>query len=128
MASEVKHTPAWSGGTCMVSMWMGGCPAGYCGKEAFGPQYPREYLAHIDGRYLFDRPAYCFGACCPAHGGPPAGEPIIFQDGLTERGRPMWCAVMPGFINLQESAAGFSGNPVAAVSNLRAAIAKAEGK
>jgi hypothetical protein len=34
----------------------------------------------------------------------------------------MWCAVMPGFVNLQENRAGFSGNPVKAVSNLRAAL------
>jgi hypothetical protein len=35
---------------------------------------------------------------------------------------------MPGFINLQESEAGFSGNPVTAVQNLREAIAKAESR
>ncbi len=40
----------------------------------------------------------------------------------------MWCAVMPDFINLQESPAGFDGNAIRAVANLRAAIAKAEGK
>lgn len=116
---------AWSVGKCRVPMWMGGSPAGHCGAEAFGPQYPRDYLAAKDGRYLFDRPAYCHGPCCPNHGGPAAGEPIIFQDGLTDKGRPMWCAVMPGFINLQESEAGFSGHPVTAVKNLHAAIAKA---
>jgi len=39
----------------------------------------------------------------------------------------MWCAVMPDFVNLQESPAGFSGNAVAAVKNLHTAIAKATG-
>jgi hypothetical protein len=104
-------------------MWMGGVPAGHCDAPAFGPQYPRTYLAAIDGRYLFDQPAYCFGPCCKNHGGPGEGDPIIFQDGYTEQGRPMWCAVMPGFINLQESHAGFSGNPVTAVAKLRALVA-----
>lgn len=114
---------AWEGGTCRVPMWMAGFPAGFCDRPAFGPQYPREYLAHIDARYILDWPAYCHGPCCPTHGGPKEGDPIIFQDGTTEEGRPMWCAVMPGFINIQESEAGFSGNPIKAVAELRAAIA-----
>jgi hypothetical protein len=109
---------------CRVPMWMGGLPSGFCDAEAFGPQYPREYLASKDARYMFDRPPYCVGPCCPAHGGPKADEPIIFQDGYTDSGRPMWCAVMPGFQNLQENEAGFSGNPVEAVYNLRAALAE----
>ena len=116
----------WHGGHCRVPMWMGGSPSGFCAEEAFGPQYPRAYLAHLNGRYLIDSPAYCFGPCCPSHGGPKEDEPIIFQDGLTEQGRPMWCAVMPGFVDLQESEAGFSGNPVEAVRNLKAALAKAK--
>ncbi|KKC39548.1 hypothetical protein WH87_04990 [Devosia epidermidihirudinis] len=62
------------------------------------------------------------------HGGPAEGQPIVFQDGYTEKGRPMYCAVMPGFINLQESPAGFSGDGRTAIANLRAAIAKAEGR
>lgn len=116
---------AWEGGTCRVPMWMGGCPSGFCDKQAFGPQYPRQYLAHRTARYMFDRPAYCHGPCCPMHGGPAKGEPIIFDDGYTKQGRQMWCAVMPGFENLQESPAGFSGNPVKAVEELRRAIAAA---
>jgi hypothetical protein len=118
----------WVGGKCCVPMWMAGTPSGFCAEEAFGHQYPRQYLAHKNIRYTVDRPPYCFGPCCPAHGGPDAGEPIIFQDGFTEDGKPMWCAVMPGFENLQESEAGFSGDPVEAVKNLRAAIARAEGR
>lgn len=123
---RATHTPdgrfAWDGGRCQVPMWMMGTPAGFCGKEAFGPQLPREILRERGWR---DEP-YCFGPCCPAHGGPKQGDPIVFQDGLTEQGRPMWCAVMPGFVDLQESEAGFSGNPIQAVVNLRAAIASAE--
>jgi hypothetical protein len=36
----------------------------------------------------------------------------------------MWCAVDPGFENLQESPAGFDGNPFVALANL----AKARGE
>jgi hypothetical protein len=103
-------------------MWMGGSPAGHCGKPAYGEQYPREVLAERNARYLFDQPAYCFGPCCPAHGGPEADEPRIYRDGYTEHGRPMWCAVMPDFVNLQESPAGFSGDGRIALRNLRAAL------
>ena len=118
--------PPWKGGKCQVPMWMGGSPAGFCAEEAFGPQYPRQYLAYHNPRYLLDNPPYCFGPCCPKHEGPRNGDPIIFQDGLTETGRPMWCAVMPDFVNLQESAAGYSGNPVVAVNNLRTALSEAQ--
>lgn len=121
-----KSQAAWEGGKCRVPMWMGGSPSGHCDNDAFGPQYPREVLADKNPRYLLDRPAYCFGPCCPAHGGPAEGEPIVFEDGLTEKGCPMYCAVMPGFINLQESPAGFSGDGRIAIRNLLQAVAKAE--
>lgn len=108
----------WEEGKCRVPMWMMGLPAGFCGERAFGPQLPRPVLAQRDYRYLLDYPPHCHGHCCPSHGGPKEGDPIIFQDGLTEEGRPMYCAVMPGFVNLQESPAGFSGNPFEALRNL----------
>lgn len=63
---------------------------------------------------------YCLGPCCPKHGGPKAGEPILFVDGYGNDGRPMWCAVMPDFINLQESPAAFHGDSMAALSALAA--------
>lgn len=125
--STQDHSAAWDGGKCRVPMWMAGSPAGFCGEEAFGPQLPREVLARKDGRYLFDRPAYCHGPCCPNHGGPAKGEPIVFQDGVTAAGRPMWCAVMPGFVDLQESEAGFDGDANQAIAKLKAAVTKAEG-
>ena len=103
-------------------MWMGGLPAGFCDEQANGHQLPERYL--LETRSFRD-PPFCSGHCCPGHGGPKPGGPIIFQDGRTDEGRPMWCAVMPGFINLQESSAGFSGDPLVAVANLRAAIAQA---
>lgn len=112
-----QHTP-WEGGRCQVPMWMGGLPAGHCDRPAFGPQLPDRYLNHARGG-LFEL-AYCVGPCCPGHGGPREGDPIVFEDGLTSEGRPMWCAVMPGFINLQESPAGFNADPIKAVAKLRA--------
>lgn len=114
----------WDQSTCNVPMWMGGSPAGHCDAPAYGHQLPERYLADVRG---WTRPLYCFGHACPAHGGPKADEIRIFQDGLTEGGRPMWCAVMPDFINLHESPAGFDSNPVEAAANLRAAISQATG-
>lgn len=119
------HTPGPSEtSTCRVPMWMGGSPAGFCDATAYGHQLPEGYLKQT--RSLLQAP-YCFGHACPAHGGPKADEVRIFQDGLTNEGRRMWCAVNPDFINLQESAAGFDGNPVVAAMKLREAIAKAAG-
>ena len=115
-------TYAWSGGACRVPMWMSGSPAGFCGDAAYGPQLPRSVLVERSSRYLLDRPAYCHGPCCPAHGGPKQGEPIVFQDGLTKEGRIMWCAVMPDFQNLQESPAGFDRNALVALRNLEIAV------
>ena len=108
------------GGKCRVPMWMGGCPAGFCDKEAYGEQLPREVLSHQRG---WDRPPYCHGPCCPSHGGPNQGEPIVLQDGYSERGRRMFCAVMPGFRNLQEDVAGFDEDGNRAIAKLRAALA-----
>lgn len=127
MTTPVSQMTAWQGGKCRVPMWTGGGPAGFCDKTAFGPQLPREVLAERNSRYLLDRPAYCFGPCCPDHGGPAEGAPIVFQDGLTEQGRPMYCAVMPDFVDLQESPAGFSGDGRKAIVNLKAAIAAQAG-
>jgi len=108
---------AWSGGKCRVPMWMGGCPAGFCGEPANGPQLPFEVLYQQRNWQRGDAP-YCHGPCCPKHGGPKDGEPIVFRDGLTPGGRPMWCAVMPGFENLQESPAGVDGDARVAIRNL----------
>lgn len=110
-------TYAWSGGKCRVPMWMAGCPAGHCDKPANGPQLPFEVLRHERGWQRRDAP-YCFGPCCPNHGGPNANEPILFMDGTTPEGRVMWCAVMPDFENLQESPAGFDGDGNKAIAAL----------
>lgn len=115
------------GGACRVPMWMGGCPSGFCGKSANGAQLPREVLYDQRNWQRGDAP-YCFGPCCPDHGGPRNGEPILYQDGLTKEGRQMWCAVMPDFEDLAVSPAGFDGDGRRAILNLRAAISKALGQ
>lgn len=118
-----KQIPApWQESQCNTPMWMGGSPAGLCGAKAYGHQLPRQYLQQTRGRSDFP---YCFMHACPAHGGPKEDEIRIFQDGYTGQGRPMWCAVGTNFINLQESPAGFDGNPLRAAELL--AIAKATG-
>lgn len=119
----VKEVAAWEESTCRVPMWMGGSPSGFCGNKAFGPQLPFPILFHERGKRREDVP-YCFGHCCPAHGGPKEGEPIIFKDGTTPEGLTMWCAVYPGFENLQESPAGFDGNHFVAREKLKAALAQ----
>jgi hypothetical protein len=98
---------AWKGGKCRVPMWCMGVPSGFCDDEAFGPQLPANVLMWGPNRRL----PYCHGPCCPGHG-------------YTAEGRPMYCAVMPDFEDLQESPAGFSGNPNKAIANLRAALSR----
>lgn len=120
-----KRPLAWKAGKCGVPMWMMGTPAGYCDRPAFGPQLPREVLRDGRGWITGNSPFCPPGPCCPMHGGPNEGEPIVFQDGLNEQGRPMYCAVMPDFIDLQSSPAGFDSNGNVAIANLRAAIANA---
>lgn len=108
------------GGKCRVPMWSGfGVPAGHCNKQAFGEQLPQEVL--FQTRNWRESP-YCYGPCCPEHGGPSEGEPILFHDGYTPKGRRMWCAVLPGFRNIQEDPAGFDENGNTAIKKLRDAI------
>lgn len=118
ITSQGKY--AWSGGSCRVPMWANGCPAGFCDRAAYGPQLPREVLYQERGWQRGDAP-YCHGPCCPIHGGPVKGDPILFPDGQTPQGYVMWCAVWPDFENLQESPAGFDGNGNVAIQKLRQA-------
>lgn len=101
----------WEPSKCRVPMWMGGCPAGFCDEPAFGHQLPSEILYRERSFGPNNRVPYCFGHCCPGHGGPRENEPRFFTDGNTPQGYQMWCAVNPDFVNLQESPAGFDGNP-----------------
>ena len=110
-------------GKCSVPMFSGYGPAGFCDKDAFGEQYePGSKYApgHWSPR---DRngcwinpnnlPPYAPGLCCKSHGGPDANGIRFIMDGN------MWCAFMPGFVNLQESAAGFGPTQAAAECNFQ---------
>lgn len=107
---------------CRVPMWSGGLPAGYCDKPAYGEYIEGETfkdawtgeVRRFDGVYR----GYVSGPCCPDHGGPQKTGPRVFQDGNTENGRPMWCAVYEDFVNLQESPAEFHPKPWIAIKML----------
>ena len=93
MSRMSKHHQELIGGKgkCSVPMWSGGCPAGFCDKDAFGnyidgPRYPRSHWIapamqgrRMDGKY----DGYVPGLACPDHGGPPCPgieiEPGIFS-------------------------------------------------
>lgn len=51
-------------GKCSVPMWMNGCPAGFCDKEAYGEQPPEVRKRWFKGS------AYAPHLACPGHGGP----------------------------------------------------------
>jgi hypothetical protein len=103
-------------------MFSGYGPDGFCDRPAYGEQY--EFgSGHEDPSWL--RPGqwaggggrhrpYAPSLCCDHHGGPSATAIRFVRDGN------MWCAFMPGFINLQESAAGFGATQAAAKADLRA--------
>lgn len=100
-------------GKCSVPMWSMGLPAGFCDCDAYGERPPSKVYRtasgdewRADGRYS----GYVPALACPGHGGPTSR---VFMDGTA------WAAVMPDFINLQESPAGFGSTPEEA----RAALA-----
>lgn len=99
-------------GRCSVPMWMGGYPAGFCDRDAYGYRPKcREWrtssgeMMREDGRYN----GYVPGLACPAHGGP---RVRTFKDGSA------WVAVKPDFTNLQESPAGFGDTVEEAIAQL----------
>ena len=61
-------------GKCSVPMWSGGCPAGFCDKDAFGERPKAKgfnnphtgEFTRFDGKYS----GYVPGLACPGHGGP----------------------------------------------------------
>jgi hypothetical protein len=98
-------------GKCSVPMWSNGMPAGFCDAPAYGVQEPGqqrygEYSAAW-GKW-FD--GYCPGLACHDHGGP---KSRVYKAG------DVFCAVLPEFINLQESLAGFGDTPEAAREALK---------
>lgn len=62
-------------GKCGVPMWQGGCPAGVCGNDAYGPYIPGPTfrdpytgeLRRLDGKFNGYTPG---DFTCPRHGGP----------------------------------------------------------
>ena len=69
-----------------VPMWMGGCPSGFCDKDAFGERMETTWRRMSDGRVLPDDgkySGYVPALACPAHGGPPCPgieiEPGVFS-------------------------------------------------
>lgn len=109
-ASKI-HTDIIAGGTgnCGVPMWSGGCPDGFCGREAYG-----QYNLLTPRR---DTP-YSAGWRCPVHGGPVEDGIRIIVDGTTDAGRQMFMAYRPDFINLAESIGGFGPSPDHAYADL----------
>ena len=103
-------------GKCSVPMWRDGFPDGFCDALAYGPQEKgqRRYgeVSLAWGKW-FD--GYCSGLACYDHGGP---KSRVFKDGNA------FCAVLPDFINLQESPAGFGASPEEARANLNPKDAK----
>lgn len=61
-------------GKCSVPMWIAGCPAGFCDKDAYGfrpecKEFKDPYTGQpirFDGKYS----GYVPGLACPIHGGP----------------------------------------------------------
>ncbi len=80
-------------GKCSVPMWCMGMPDGFCNEPAYGRP---EAIIGRRSNTRFD--GYVPALACPDHGGP---KSRVFMDG------DQYCAVMPDFINLQESPAGF---------------------
>ena len=105
-------------GKCSVPMWSGGCPSGFCDKPAYGDRLPTRYFRNYssggeiaeDGGYT----GYVPGLACPMHSGP---KSRVFMDGNA------YCAVLPDFINLQESPCGFGDTPAQARAELERTVA-----
>jgi len=85
-----EHDGAVAGvlGMCSAPMWMGGCPAGICGRKAYGVRPPSRMLRdgwtgqtyREDLRY----DGYVPGLACSAHGGPEA--PSDMQPATAQQG------------------------------------------
>lgn len=108
-------------GKCSAPVWCMGSPSGFCDKPAYGERPEPEYYwcdaysgerRRSDGKY----DGYVPGLACPNHGGP---RSRVFKDGSA------WCAVLPDFVNTQESPCGFGDTPEEARANLEKAVAHA---
>jgi len=55
-------------GKCSKPMWCGGCPAGFCDRDAYGKVLPERVAFHWEnGRKIS---IYVPHLACPEHGGP----------------------------------------------------------
>lgn len=120
-----EHSPGCGiEGKCSVLMWDGGGPSGFCDRPAYGEQYDFD-SGYADPSWL--RPGQWSGGggrqrpyapafCCDGHGGPSANAVRFVRDG------DMWCAFLPGFVNLQESVAGFGKTQRDAERDMRARL------
>lgn len=60
-------------GKCSVPMWIGGCPAGFCDKPAYGNKLKcREHYNAHTRRWQREDGIDCYAPylACPIHGGP----------------------------------------------------------
>jgi hypothetical protein len=105
MASTSKHHHELTNGVgkCSVPMWMGGCPAGFCDKPAYGKppeckmfyNYAAGERQRLDGRYN----GYVPGLACPSHGGPEPthfGDPCVHCDAPHDDVAPGPCPAVVG--------------------------------
>jgi hypothetical protein len=93
MRTSTRHHELTEGvGKCSVPMWMGGLPAGFCDRPAFGNRkrhmifkdaWTGERFAD-DGGYVGHVP----GLCCEMHGGP-ACPGIEIEPGVFSGCRPL---------------------------------------
>lgn len=117
MSRISEHHRATCGveGKCSVPMWSAGSPNGFCDRTAYGQQYAKG-TAHAPMHWMTPghHSPYAPDLCCDHHGGPRADQIRFVRDGN------MWCAFMPGFVNLQESIAGFGATQPLAENDLRA--------
>lgn len=101
LSERHQHVNENGEGFCAVPMWQGGVPCGFCNAPAYGFQ-ERGQQRYVDWVNGIAYPGYCGGLACYNHGGP---KSRVFLDG------DMYCAVMPDFIDLQSSPAGFGKTP-----------------
>lgn len=115
-------------GKCSVPMGM----VDFCDRPAYGEQYaegtthaPRWWSARDRNGFLVNphnRPDYAPSLCCSSHGGPSETQIRFVLDGN------MWCAFMPGFVNFQESVAGFGETQDLAEADLKTRAAVGNGE
>lgn len=104
-------------GKCSRPMYQMGMEC-FCDEPAYGQQYtdgsPHGPYYDPPGRGPYGRyQPYVPDLACSAHGGPRSNQIRFVRDGN------QWCAFMPGFVNLQESRAGFGDTQAQAEAALK---------